>query len=89
MSAHRYVEEIGSDAVLATKRLAGVAPEVDCVCVTHMPLSSTNKAAHSGFETQRRHHQKSKQDYQRPHKKDLHQIIDSAKMSGIGAPPPD
>ena len=29
-------------------------------CVTHMHLPSTNKAAHSFFETQRRHHQKSK-----------------------------
>ena len=28
--------------------------------VTHSPLPSTNKAAHSGFETQRKHYQKSK-----------------------------
>ena len=26
----------------------------------HMPLSIANKAAHSGFETNRRHHNKSK-----------------------------
>ena len=32
--------------------------------------SSANKAAHSGFETQRRRHQKPKQGYQWPHKKD-------------------
>ena len=36
--------ENGSAAMLAAKRLAGVAPE----------------AAHSGFETQRRRHKKSK-----------------------------
>ena len=29
-------------------------------CVTRVPLPSVNKAAHSGFETQRRCHQKSK-----------------------------
>ena len=47
--------------MLATKRSAGVAPEVNLrECVTHMPPHSLNKAAHSGFETQRRHHQKSK-----------------------------
>ena len=41
--------------MLATKRLAGVAPEVNLKeHVTHMPLPSANKAAHSGFETQRR-----------------------------------
>ena len=28
--------------------------------LTHMPLPSVNKAAHSGFEIQKRHHQKSK-----------------------------
>ena len=29
MPAHRYMEEIGSVAMLATKRLAGVAPKVN------------------------------------------------------------
>ena len=48
-------------AMLATKRLAGVAPEVNLRgCISCMPLPSADKAAHSGFETQRRHHQKSK-----------------------------
>ena len=47
--------------MLATKRLAGDAPEVNLgKCVTRTPRPSMNKAAHSGFETQRRHHQKSK-----------------------------
>ena len=46
---------------LAAKRSAGVAPEVNLSeHVTSMPLSSANKAAHFGFETQRRRHQKSK-----------------------------
>ena len=53
-SVCRYVAENGSAAILVTNRLAGVAPEV-----THNPLSSVNKAAHSGFETHWRCHQKS------------------------------
>ena len=52
MPARRYVEEIGSAAMLATKRSAGVTPEVNLrECVTHKPLPSANKAVHSGFET--------------------------------------
>ena len=51
----------GSAAMLAAKRSAGVAPEVNLrEHITQMPLASVNKAAHSGFETQRKHHQKSK-----------------------------
>ena len=43
------------------KRSAAVAPDVNLrECVTHMPPPSMNKAAHSGFETQMRRHQKSK-----------------------------
>ena len=73
MPAHRYVEEDKLAAIPATKRSAGVTPEVDLgEHVTHMPPSSVNKATHSGFETQRRCHQKSKTGgYQWPHKKDL------------------
>ena len=58
--ARRYVEENVSAAMLTAKRLAGVAPEVNLrECVTCISPLSANKAAHSGFETQRRHHQKS------------------------------
>ena len=65
MPAHRYMEEKGLATMPATKRSAGVAPEVNLrECVTHMPLSSTNKAAHSDLETQRR------QGYQWHHEKD-------------------
>ena len=48
-------------AMLATKRLAGVAPEVslrECVACTPPPIA--HKAAYSGLETHRRCHQKSK-----------------------------
>ena len=56
MPGCRYVEEISSAAMLATKRSAGVTPEMNLrECVTHTPLPSANKAAHSGFETQRCH----------------------------------
>ena len=48
-------------AMLAIKRLAGVKLEVSLKEHTSCtPLPSVNKAAHSGFETQRRCHQKSK-----------------------------
>ena len=61
MHVNRYVDENGSAAMLAGKRLAVVALDVNfreyVIC---MPPPSLNKAAHSGFETQRRHHQKSK-----------------------------
>ena len=61
MPDRRYVDEIGSGAMLAGKRLAGAAPEVKLrKAVTSMPLPCKNKVAHSGLETQRRHHQKSK-----------------------------
>ena len=57
----RYVEMNGSAAILATKRSADVAPEVNLrEHVTHTPPSNVNKAAHYGFETQRRRHQKPK-----------------------------
>ena len=76
MSSCRYVEEIGLAAMLATKRSAGVAPEVNLgECVTHMPLPSANKALHSGFETQRRYHQKSKTGISVAPKKDLFQSL--------------
>ena len=47
--------------MLAAKRSAGVTPEVNVrQHVTRTPPTSVSKAAHSGFETQRRRHQKSK-----------------------------
>ena len=47
--------------MLAAKRSAGVTPKVDLrERLMWMPLPSVNNAAHSGFETQRRRHQKSK-----------------------------
>ena len=54
------MEEINSAAMLATKRLAGVTPEVNLgEPITHALPPSANKAAHCGSETKRRHHQKS------------------------------
>ena len=61
MPAYRYMEQNGSATMLVAKSLAGVTPEVNLrECVAHMPMSSMNKATLSGFETQRRCHQKSK-----------------------------
>ena len=54
MPACRYVEKKGLAALLVTKRSAGVTPEVNFKkCATRMPLPSANRAAHSGFETQK------------------------------------
>ena len=61
MPGRRYVERIGSVAMLVAKRSAGVAPEENLgEHVRHMPPPSVNKAAHSAFEPQRRRYQKSK-----------------------------
>ena len=61
MSARKYAEKINWAAILSAKRLVGVAPDLNLgECVTYMLPPSANKAAHSGFETWRRHHQKSK-----------------------------
>ena len=61
MPGHRYVEEIDSAAILAATRSAAVALQANLrEYVTCMPPQNVNKAAHSDFETQRRHHQKSK-----------------------------
>ena len=58
MPAHRYVEEIGlEETILVAKRSAGVTPEVNLnERVSRTPPLSTKKAAHSGFEIQRRRH---------------------------------
>ena len=51
----------GSAAMLVAKRSAGVAPEVNLKeCISCTPLLNANKAFHSGFESERRHHQKLK-----------------------------
>ena len=53
--------ELRLTAMLASKRSAGVTPEVNLREHTScMLLLRVNKAALSGFETQRRHHQKFK-----------------------------
>ena len=58
MPARRCVEENGS---AATKRLAGVALEVNLKeCISRTPPSSANKASHSGFENHGKPHQKFK-----------------------------
>ena len=55
MPGCRYVEEIDLAAMIAAKRSAGVAPEVNLrECLTHTPPPSMNNAAHSGLETQMR-----------------------------------
>ena len=59
---YKYGDQNGLAAMLAVKRLASVAPEVNL----RNPLSTGNKAykrgIHPDFETQERLHQKSKTD---------------------------
>ena len=55
------MEENSWASMLAVKRLASVTPEVNLrEYVAYMPLPSANQAAYSGFDTQRRCHQKSR-----------------------------
>ena len=59
-------------AILAAKMLAGVALEMNLrECISCMDAPRVNKAGYSGFETQTRCYQKSKQGYQWPNQKDL------------------
>ena len=52
MLISKYVDENDLAAMLAAKRSAGVALEVNLKeCTSPMPLPSANKASHSGFET--------------------------------------
>ena len=61
MSATGWIQVKILTTLLAVKRLAGVAPEVNLRNnISCMLLPSTNKVAHLGFETQGRHHQKYK-----------------------------
>ena len=47
-------------AMLAIYTGRGITPEVNLrECISHMPPQTSNKVAHSGFEPQRRCHQKS------------------------------
>ena len=57
---YKYVDQKGSAAIMALKRSAGVALEVNlvnpsCTCNEHL-----SKEIHPGFETQRRNRQKFK-----------------------------
>ena len=86
MPACMYVEENGSAAMLAAKWVAGVAPEVNLRDhVTCMPLPSVNKAAHSGFETQRRRCQKSKTGVSVAPQKELIPSKNLKKKNKLGA----
>ena len=66
------MKEIGLAAMLATKRSAVVAPDVNLrECVICMLLLNVNKAVHSGFEPKGEITRIPKWGYQWPHKKDL------------------
>ena len=55
-------------AMLAIYTGRGVAPEVNLrEHISYMPLQSSNKAAHYGFETQRKRHQKSEKKDKKVH----------------------
>ena len=72
MPAQRYVEKNSLAAMLAAKRSAGVTSEGNLQKhITHTPLPTANKAAHSVFEAQRRRYQKSKTGVSVANKKEL------------------
>ena len=61
MFAYKYVDENGLAAMLAVKSTAGAIPKANLREYTSCAaLPSADKAAHSGFETQMKHLQKSK-----------------------------
>ena len=73
----------------ANKRLAGVTPEVNLREHNTYTTTKSNKAAHFGFETQRRHHHKSKTGYQWDHKRTyVLQIIFKKKSESLALPAP-
>ena len=72
MSGCRYVEEISSAAMLATKRSGGVAPEMDVnEHVIWMPLPIVIKATHNDLEPRRNVTRSLKWEYQWPTENDL------------------
>ena len=67
--------------MLGSKRSAGVTPEVNVrKRISHTPLPSVNKAGHSGFETQRRCHQKSETGVSVAPQKDVSTKIKKTRM---------
>ena len=56
----KYMDENGSAAMLAAKRSAGVTPEVNLKILFTQAMKHACEGSHPGFETQGRHHQKSK-----------------------------
>ena len=77
-------------AMLAAKRSASVAPEVNLRGrISCTPLPSVNKAAHPGFETQIRHHQKSKTGVSVAPQKDLYppNILKKKRFNTPSTPP--
>ena len=59
MLIHKYVDWNGSAATPATKRLAGVAPEVNLMILLHADDEACKQEIHPGFETHCRHHHNS------------------------------
>ena len=73
MPVFRYVEEIGTAAMLVAKRLAGVTPEVnlrECVICMPLPTLPTLALEPKGDVTR-----SPKQGYQWPHEKEVYSPI--------------
>ena len=60
MLVHKYVDQNGLVAMLAAKRLVGVAPEVNLRNPLHIVDEACKQEVHPGFEIQGRHHQEFK-----------------------------
>ena len=72
MSGRRYVEEIGSAAMLAGKRSAGVTPEVNLVEQQHVHLQQVRiRLPTLALKPRGGVTRSTKQGYQWPQKKDL------------------
>ena len=56
MLIRKCVDWNDSPAMPATKRLTGVAPEVNLMVLSHAGDEASNQEIHLGFETDCRHH---------------------------------
>ena len=56
MPGCKCMDENGSAAMLATKRLAGVTQQMNLRIALHAGDKACKQGDHSGFETQGRHH---------------------------------
>ena len=74
MYVYKYVNQKGSAAILAIKRSAGIAPEVNLRNPLHTGDEAYKRGIQPGFKTKTTHHQKSKTEVVRIKRTDVLQL---------------